>query len=299
MELTKQDKKRIGKVIQAIRQSNKLNTDNFADKLGVSKATLESIENGRYNKKDWEDIISAVARISFYATDEITNGHPEDFRKNCFFDSPLKIDDVFDSEYRNNVDEYFNLVFPLFENKSSTKNVDFDNTLNILKTRATTENVKECIKECIDHFIEIYKKFKIKEACLNALSFIGIYFTVFVDIYIDEKRLEELESTKFNCRVEMMFQAKMNKREQFLCKKQKEKFFSEYDEKINWLMAEANKFAKYKDYAYFFLANRYIYNIFKEGDIDLEPIQIRKAGKSMMNELIKMKNKYAIALDES
>lgn len=303
MELTEQDKKRIGKNVKHIRKANGLNTDEFATLLQISQPQLEHIENGSYRISD--DTLLRLSKISGFSSNDIKyqdlsfmEKNSLNFGENVNFSIAVDESGILDMYI-----EIFRKYFPFIKDETFLSSSNYSSGLKIAdgKLSKLVFNEEDAVS-AIAFFEQAFYEDGTEASCVNILSCIGYYYIAFVNNPLAEqnpedlKKLDSIESDHYASMLSGLEDVINLEKNRKKVEERRQVFFKKYREQMLLYMRILNDSGKYKDFLFFFIAIRYSIKMFSSDETKMTELEMSLFGESLMKCLVDVGNVYAVDL---
>ena len=284
------DKKILISNIKAIRDYNKLTNKELADDLYLTKPNLEKYLSGE--RPIPEVIIQDIAKFGGFGVEELKYQDLSKLLKNDTgtLDDNINYSEMSEdfSEYLN---EYFQKCYPIIYNKT-TDSINFAKGIEIyekdIKVLFSNEEFNnQVLLDAINYFIKAWKE-GVVEAAVNVLSCYGYYWGLMGSISMKK-------DFNVNLKIDSIWEYFRHSNDginQNLLEDNRKLFLDGNNSNLTFFMKRVRE-SKYSDYAYYFLAIRYLTGMLDSEITKLSMLEERKFGVSLLDCLSKMGNKYA------
>ena len=290
------DDKRTGRNIRAIRNANKRSLPDFAGDLNVSESLLSKIENGTRTAGD--DLLFQIANNAAVSYSQLKYGDLSHLEKGELFleDVPFGLfNDLMLEEFQ----ERFAVIFPIAADEKAMSIEDFQSGVRF--ARKKMQHFQFTVKECLSA-LNSFIRASANEACadfshINMLSCYGYLYVFKYKAVCLDKKIERIAEEKFNSLWEYLrtYNSNMNMK---LAAETKKEFLDKHGKNLSAAMYKLAQSRENADYAYYYLALRYLFGMMDETITLIDEKQMALFGESMLDSLWKMGNKYAMAWHE-
>lgn len=299
MIFSKEDLKRIGKNIAAIREAYGFsNAIDFALAINnavcpISDSMIQKIEAAAYPLR--EGHVRTLSAITGFPTEDIIFHDLTYLEKGSLkFKIPYDIVEILNGEnFREYGMEISDIIFPFVTSEDAEKSKEFKEAYDICINKIGRFNFEE---NDVVHVINKSCAAQKEEGFVNILSALGRLYVGYVSNYFmyadyEDKISKELDLINFNIAMQRSI---ANANVDFL--RRKEYFLNErkYNVILTTYMKKLAKSARYFDFVYYFLALRYYYGIMDNSITKMSEEEMNIFGKSMLDSLNAMENKYAV-----
>lgn len=291
------DDKRTGRNIRAIRNANKINLGDFAQNLGLSESLLSKIESGARPASD--DLLFRIANYAGVSYSQIKYGDLSRLEKGeLSLDDSIKIEGINDIIFED-LQEVYETIFPIVEDEASMRITDFQSGVELAR-----ESIQKLVftgTDCITA-INYFIKASADPLCadysrINILSCFGYLFVFRYKAAGLGKNADRLGAEKVSSAWGYM-KAYYSKIDQQLAAEKRKAFLDKYNKRMSACMYRLVESGANADYAYYYLALRYLFGMMDESITLIGEEQMALFGESMLDSLWKMGNKYAMAWHE-
>ena len=300
MQLSDKDKKRIGENIKAIRKANGLSKGDFASLMFVSESKLDHIESGDYKADNWDEAIMSVARFSGFSFTQIKEEDlTKEISKNDLnFDENISLSEIVETPgFVESILEIIDKIFPFESNEEALKSKHFNEGMAIVK-KLPYASYAECeIDKAIECFNMAYKEDKIEAAIVNILSCLGLYFLFRVRMNPDSSNFDTMGNISSDnwASIQSEISEKLQKDNPA---ERKKAFLSKYGKQMDDCITALRSSKEYQDYLYYFIMNQYVNGMLDENEVKMDTEEMFSFGINLLKNLIAIKNKYALAMQE-
>lgn len=284
------DKKLLISNIKAIRDYNKLTNQELADDLFLTKPNLEKYLSGE--RTILEEDIESIAKFGGFSVEALKY---DDLTKVLKGDTGVLEEETSYLElseyYIEYLNEYFQKCFPMIYDKSMDS-TNFEKGIEIYKNNIKNIFLNDnfdikVILEALNYFIKAWKD-GVVEAAVNALSCYGYYWALICGYSLNNN---------FNTNVKInsvweFFHHSSGSVNQNKLDENRKIFLEGNNSNLTFFMNRVRE-SKFSDYAYYFLAIRYLTGMLDSEITKLSISEERKFGVSLLDCLSKMGNKYA------
>ena len=282
---------KVGKNVQAIRMSCRLNTGDFADLLHISESLLTKIECG--DRRIREDTLLMLSKLTMLPRRMILEGTPEDFKDLTF---EMDKDDY--PFFEEGIKEFSLLLIKaeapfISSNKESVVGIpQYQEAFDLINRRIIPlEFSGSEIADVINKLEYCYDK--THEASI-AVSILSAFFYYWI-LYCGAQGISPKQKFNGHSLIEAMDHLTSGINYD-LVSQRKQEYLQKYNGTLTKYMRIVEKDPEYSSFAYYFLALRYITGIMDEKKTGLTEQQEKLFGESLMECLSIMENKYALAL---
>lgn len=280
------DEIRIGNNVKIIRKWNGIKQEAMATLLSMSKSNYEKCENGK--RKFSDDVIKEISKKSGIPVNYIINGDfSEEKYVKLYFKKEVKFSYeeselmTFSKDILNNYFVFVNSDIDSEYFKKGIKSSNLIGTMNI-----------DVIVDTIINFMRSYKEDQIIEGAVNTLSAFGYLWFFYFWTNIDREKYEEVKDKGMSSLYEVNdMLLKMIDRTEL--EKSINDFFECYEDIIDEYIKIVRNDLGYYDYAYFYIAMRYLLGIYNLSDNNLCFDQSYMIGINLLESLAKAGNMYA------
>ncbi len=284
------DDKKVARNIKAIRNANKKSQADFANVIVYTESYLSKVEAGIKPVSD--DLIHLLSKTTGFSYNEIKYGDLTYLEKgDLSFDKDFSLFKSEDIALLGT--DLYKAIFPIVNSEEIT-NEDFRKGISIVydKIQILNFTTTDCIT-AINYFIYASSD----ETCadysaINILSCFGYLYLLFV--MVDPVNLKSLITKNAASLIDFfsIIKSSTNNRKQL---ENKKIFFEKYNSKLTKYMSRLVNTQINSDYAYYYLAIRYLFGMMDETITMMDNDQMRRFADSLLDSLRKMGNKYAKA----
>ena len=290
------DDKRTGRNIRAIRNANQIKLGDFAQSLNISESLLAKIENGIRPASD--DLLYRIANYAGVSYSQIKYGDLSRLEKGELYMEAVPFVQFTDIVFEE-IRERFTVIFPIAADEKSMSIEDFQNGVSFAHEKIQRFQFTE--KECLSA-INSFIRASANEACadfshINMLSCFAYLYVYKYRAVCMNKKIEKAAGEKLSSQWEYLRTINSNMDMKLAAKKKKE-FLDKHGKNLSAAMYQLTQSRDNADYAYYYLALRYLFGMMDESITLFGEEQMALFGESMLDSLWKMGNKYAKAWHE-
>ena len=290
------DDKRTGRNIRAIRNANQIKLGDFAQNLGLSESLLSKIESGARPASD--DLLFRIANYAGVSYSQIKYGDLSRLEKGELYMEAVPFVQFTDIVFEE-IRERFAVIFPIAADEKAMSIEDFQSGVRF--AREKMQHFKFTVKECLSA-LNSFIRASTNEACadfshINMLSCYGYLYVFKYKAVCLDKKIERIADEKFNSLWEYLWKYNSNM-DMKLAAETKKEFLDKHGKNLSAAMYQLTQSRDNADYAYYYLALRYLFGMMDESITLFGEEQMALFGESMLDSLWKMGNKYALAWHE-
>ena len=290
------DDKRTGRNIRAVRNANQIKLGDFAYSLGCSESLLQKIESGARRADD--ELIHQIARNTGLSFSQIKYGDLSFLEKGELALDAVPFAELTDLMFEE-IRDRFAVLLPIAADERAMSIEDFRNGVSL--AREKIQRFQFTGKECLSA-VNSFLRASAHEECadysrINVLSCFGYLFIFKYRAVCMNQRIERHFGEKVSSLWEYM-QTNSSNMDMKLAAEKKKEFLGKYEKNITAAMRSLAESAANADFAYYYLALRYLLGMMDESVTLMDEKQMAVFGESLMDSLWKMGNKYAIAWHE-
>lgn len=304
MIFSKEDKKRIGRNISAIREAYGFTSAiDFAIALNpkgewrISDSMIQKIEAGSYELR--EGNIRTIGALTGFSYSEIVFEDLTDLKKNSLqFNLEMGLRELIeDEDFMEYGFSRFRSIYPFITSDEAEQSEDFKQAYKICIEKIDKFDFEE---NDVVHVINGFYRAEKDEGYVNILSALGRLYSAYVtNFLVNEKFVDKVLNNQDVSLIDLMANLQKYKgydEDDFL--KRKVYYLERYNKILITYMRKVMNSIEYKDFAYYFLALRYYYGIMDNRITKISDEDMNVFGKSMMDSLVEMQNKYALEFSD-
>ena len=304
MIFSKEDKKRIGRNISAIREAYGFTSAiDFAIALNpkgewpISDSMIQKIEAGSYELR--EGNIRTIGALTGFSYSEIVFEDLTDLEKNSLqvnLETGL-LELIEDEDVKEYVFSRFRSIYPFVTSDEAKQSEEFEQAYKICIEKIDKFDFEE---NDVVHVINGFYRAEKDEGYVNILSALGRFYSAYVtNFLVNEKFVDEVLNNQDVSLIDLIANLQKYKgydEDDFL--RRKADYLEQYNQILTTYMRKVMNSIEYKDFAYYFLALRYYYGIMDNSITKISDEDMNIFGKSMMDSLVEMQNKYALEFSD-
>lgn len=304
MIFSKEDKKRIGRNISAIREAYGFTSAiDFAIALNpkgewpISDSMIQKIEAGSYALR--EGNIRTIGALTGFSYSEIVFEDLTDLEKNSLqvnLETGLQ-ELIEDEEFVEYSFSIFRSIYPFVTSDEAEQSEYFKRAYKICIEKIDKFDFEE---NDVVHVINGFYRAEKDEGYVNILSALGRLYSAYVtNFLVNENSVDKVLNNQDVSLIDFMVNLQKCKgydEDDFL--RRKNYYLERYNQLLTSYMRKVMNSIEYKDFAYYFLALRYYYGIMDNSITKISDEDMNIFGKSMMDSLVAMQNKYALEFSE-